>query len=77
MATTFDVVLTGMFTGNVNTMAFPLELHARITEFLGRDRYDRPKAADAFPELTPDQREFLMTGTTPQEWDYLFCDDGE
>ena len=25
-----------------------------------------------FPHLTPDEREFLMTGTTPGEWDELF-----
>ena len=27
---------------------------------------------DAFPFLTADQREFLMSGLTPQEWTALF-----
>lgn len=27
---------------------------------------------DAMPNLTPDQREFLMTGILPDEWDSLF-----
>jgi hypothetical protein len=27
---------------------------------------------DAYPFLTPDQREFLMTGFTPDEWTELF-----
>jgi len=27
---------------------------------------------DAFPRLTPDEREFLMTGTTAQEWEDAF-----
>lgn len=27
---------------------------------------------DAFPELDADQREFLMSGATPKEWDDMF-----
>lgn len=27
---------------------------------------------DVFPELTADQREFLLTGITPEEWDIVF-----
>ena len=27
---------------------------------------------NAFPHLTPDQREFYMTGITSEEWDDLF-----
>ena len=26
----------------------------------------------AFPHLTSDEREFILTGITPQEWDELF-----
>lgn len=29
----------------------------------------------AFPDLTPDQREFIMTGVTPEDWDEAFGDD--
>lgn len=29
----------------------------------------------AFPNLTADQREFIMTGITPQQWDEIFSDD--
>ena len=32
---------------------------------------------DAFPNLTPDEREFLKTGITPDEWDVMFGDGGE
>jgi hypothetical protein len=28
---------------------------------------------NAFPNLTPDQREFLKTGTYPGEWDVYFA----
>ena len=27
---------------------------------------------DAFPYMTPEEREFLLTGTTPEEWNELF-----
>lgn len=27
---------------------------------------------DIFPELSADDREFLMTGITPEEWDDIF-----
>ncbi len=26
----------------------------------------------AFPHLTPDQREFILNGVTPEEWDEAF-----
>ena len=30
------------------------------------------KVQDVFPNLNPSQREFLMTGITPNEWDGMF-----
>jgi hypothetical protein len=30
---------------------------------------------DAFPNLTPAQREFIKTGITPEEWDQYFGKD--
>jgi hypothetical protein len=30
-----------------------------------------------FPELTADQREFIMTGITPEEWEKLFAEDNQ
>ena len=29
---------------------------------------------EIFPQLTADEREFIMTGITPEEWDELFFD---
>jgi hypothetical protein len=29
---------------------------------------------DAFPNLTPDEREFFKTGLTAEDWDTLFVD---
>jgi hypothetical protein len=27
-----------------------------------------------FPQLTPDQREFILSGITPEQWDKLFLE---
>ena len=32
---------------------------------------------DFFPELTADEREFILTGVTAEEWDKVFGDDEE
>jgi hypothetical protein len=32
---------------------------------------------DAFPGLTPDQREFFKTGYTPEDWARLFPEEDE
>ena len=34
-----------------------------------RDGYDNRLIQDIFPDLTPDEREFLMTGYTKEDWD--------
>lgn len=31
-------------------------------------------AQDVFPDLTPAQREFLISGTTPEEWQEFIAD---
>ncbi len=37
-----------------------------------RDGYDNRLIQDIFPDLTPDEREFLMTGYTKEDWDLMF-----
>lgn len=32
---------------------------------------------NAFPHLTPDQREFILSGITPEEWDEMKLDEDE
>ena len=32
---------------------------------------------NAFPNLSPDEREFLKTGITPEEWEQLYREDVE
>lgn len=55
--------------GNTHTMDLPIT-QEQI------DNYDSGMLCQrAFPNLTPDQREFYMTGTTAEEWDAMFSED--
>ena len=54
------------FSGNVNRMDIPVTL-AQIEAWKGGELIQR-----AMPNLTPDEREFLMTGITPEEWENTF-----
>lgn len=42
------------------------------TDQLNAYMYEGILLQNAFPDLTPDQREFILTGTTPEEWDEAF-----
>ncbi len=52
------------FTGKHNVMALPIT-------FEDYQRWERGEGLiqDIFPSLSPDQREFLMTGIMPDSWD--------
>lgn len=56
-------------TGRVNQMELPV-----TPEQIREWQVSRTLIQNAFPQLTPDQREFLLTGSTQQEWDDLFKD---
>jgi hypothetical protein len=50
-----------------------------VTIEVDKDNYFRWKGGEliqrAFPELTPDQRELLISGTHPECWDKMFADE--
>lgn len=52
--------------GNVNEMDIDV-----TTEQL-KSWADGTLAQDAFPNLSADEREFIMTGITPEEWEETF-----
>lgn len=56
------------FTGKINEMDLP------VTENQIRLWQEGVFAQHAFPNLTPDEREFIMTGITPKEWDEAFSE---
>jgi hypothetical protein len=59
-----------MFTGVEHTLDLPVTQQQL-------DRYARGELAqNAFPDLDPPLREFLMTGVTPAEWTREFGEEG-
>lgn len=41
--------------------------------YVAKAKYDQgAMIQDVLPELTPDERELLLTGITPEEWEELF-----
>jgi|TARA_R110000765_G_C18551652_1_gene562387 hypothetical protein len=55
-----------MFSGQVNSMNINVT-NAQIEAWQGGVLIQT-----AMPDLSPDQREFIMTGVTPQEWEETF-----
>jgi len=64
-----DMIIERMspFDGSVNKIGIPMDEE----EF--NKAYNKWQTGvtvqKAFPELTADQREFIMTGITPEQWD--------
>lgn len=61
---------TSIITRRDNTMVIPVE-PSRVVDWLKARREDPAKAPlvqDAFPELSEEHREFILTGITPEEW---------
>ena len=54
------------FTGKVNSMVLPVTV-----AMLDRYYSGNGCVQDVFPTLDADQREFIMTGCTPAEWESL------
>ena len=60
-------------TGYENEMDLPVSPE-RVCEWLQsreRDPQSTPLIQDAFPELNNEQREFILTGSTEDEWGRL------
>lgn len=55
-------------TGMINVMDLPVT-QEQIDEWLSPSRR---MVQDVFPNLSQEQREFIMTGYTNQDWDQMF-----
>lgn len=64
---------TSIFTGREADMEFPDGIEARIAYW----QKSGTNIQDVFPDLSPEQREFLLSGSTPQEWDELFQEEAD
>ena len=58
-----------LISGNINTMSLP------ITEEQYNAWEQGTLVQNAMPHLSPDEREFIMTGITPEEWANNFGDE--
>jgi hypothetical protein len=64
-----------MISGKRNEMFLPLT-EEEFRECMSNWRVESGMLIqDAFPTLNADQREFLMTGMTPDEWEHLHTHD--
>lgn len=64
-----------MISGKIHEMEIPLT-EEQYTE--GLNKMDNGVLIqNAFPMLTDDQREFILSGITPEEWDETFPEEDE
>lgn len=63
-------------TGVTRSMTMPIPVE-KWERWLRMVPSERPLIQDYFPELNEDQREFILTGITPEEWNDAFGDDDE
>jgi hypothetical protein len=59
------------FTSKINTMDIPVTTGQLLNWENGM------LIQKAMPNLTPDEREFILTGITPGEWDSTFGEESE
>ena len=62
-----EITMASAATGNVNTMTIDVT-EQQLADYVASGKCIQ----DALPHLSADEREFLMTGITPDEWDELF-----
>ena len=65
------VTRTSNITGITRTLDLP------VTEEQLAAHKSGTLAQHAFPDLSADLREFIITGMTPEEWDMLFEDNAD
>ena len=62
-------------TESISGLQAIMEINASAQEiyaWMNTERYKRPLVQDAFPDLTKEEREFLITGLTPERWREVF-----
>lgn len=68
-----QVTKTSLLTGKTHTLE--LDITQEQFEESQRSIGMRRHMQDIVPHLSPDDREFLMTGTTAEEWNTVFPED--
>jgi hypothetical protein len=72
------VMMKSQLSGKTSSREIPVD-QAELDNWLATPRRERRHVQYQFPFLSADDREFLMTGITPEEWNETFGgdDDGE
>lgn len=68
---TIKLTMTSSISGKENTMEI------KVTQKQWDDWQDGTLIQNAMPHLSPDEREFIITGITAQEWDETFKESDE
>jgi hypothetical protein len=63
------------FTGKLNQM--DIDMDPQAFEAALREWEGGALIQEVFPDLSADEREFLMTGSTPAEWQEIFGSDDD
>jgi hypothetical protein len=72
------VTRKSQFTGVEHTMDLPTVTEERLAQCWRFSLDGKGKhIQQVFPELSADEREFLMTGVTAEEWDVAFPEEDE
>ena len=74
--TTMNLTRVSIVSGEEQTMDIPMlrEEDYEVWHALGEAR---PYVQDAFPLLKAEEREFMINGVTPEEWNDIFGDEPE
>ena len=75
MKASFPIRRRSDLTGDINEMMFPNKFAKRVAAWM--KSVNPPRIQVAFPDMDEDLREFLLTGTTQEEWDAVMggCND--
>jgi hypothetical protein len=68
-----EITRISQFSGVENTRELPITEEA----WLLWDNGNGPLIQKCFPNLTSEEREFILTGITGEEWDMMFPDEEE
>jgi hypothetical protein len=66
-----NITRTSIATGTTRTLDLPVT-EAQLDAWASGELIQ-----DAFPDLSPDDREFLKTGITAEEWEQMYREDVE
>lgn len=65
------IQMRSVATGRLNEMEINTTPE-KVKEWCHIPFSERPYIQDFFPELNADEREFILSGSTPEEWKELF-----